>query len=153
MPWPAVSVIGVPDTAVALRAAARQLSRDASTRSSSASPVRIAKTSTKELVGGGAVGALRACCATSGNENNEIGLPLTLLRLRQSTRSRSWRWASTPPARSPLLAGLARPSIGVVTAVRGVHLSRAGSIEAIEAGKRELVEALPADWLGGAQRR
>jgi UDP-N-acetylmuramoyl-tripeptide--D-alanyl-D-alanine ligase len=29
--------------------------------------------------------------------------------------------------------------------VRGVHLSRAGSIEAIEAGKRELVEALPAD--------
>jgi UDP-N-acetylmuramoyl-tripeptide--D-alanyl-D-alanine ligase len=33
--------------------------------------------------------------------------------------------------------------VGVVTAVRGVHLSRAGSIEAIEAGKRELVEALP----------
>ncbi len=43
-----------------------------------------------------------------------------------------------------LLARLARPAIGVVTAVRGVHLSRAGSIEAIEAGKRELVEALPA---------
>jgi UDP-N-acetylmuramoyl-tripeptide--D-alanyl-D-alanine ligase len=43
-----------------------------------------------------------------------------------------------------MLAGLARPSIGVVTAVRGVHLSRAGSIDAIEAGKRELVEALPA---------
>jgi UDP-N-acetylmuramoyl-tripeptide--D-alanyl-D-alanine ligase len=44
-----------------------------------------------------------------------------------------------------LLAGLAKPSIGVVTAVRGVHLSRAGSLDAIEAGKRELVEALPAD--------
>ncbi len=44
-----------------------------------------------------------------------------------------------------LLARLARPSIGVVTAVRGVHLSRAGTIEAIEAGKRELVEALPDD--------
>jgi UDP-N-acetylmuramoyl-tripeptide--D-alanyl-D-alanine ligase len=43
-----------------------------------------------------------------------------------------------------LLARLARPSIGVVTAVRGVHLSRAGSIDAIETGKRELVEALPA---------
>ena len=35
--------------------------------------------------------------------------------------------------------------MGVVTAVRGVHLSRAGSIDAIVAGKRELVEALPAD--------
>ena len=32
-----------------------------------------------------------------------------------------------------------------MTAVRGVHLARAGSIDAIEAGKRELVEALPAD--------
>jgi UDP-N-acetylmuramoyl-tripeptide--D-alanyl-D-alanine ligase len=43
------------------------------------------------------------------------------------------------------LADLARPSIGVITAVRGTHLSRAGSIDAIERGKAELVEALPAD--------
>jgi UDP-N-acetylmuramoyl-tripeptide--D-alanyl-D-alanine ligase len=41
------------------------------------------------------------------------------------------------------LAALARPSVGVVTAVRGTHLSRAGSIDDIERGKRELVEALP----------
>jgi UDP-N-acetylmuramoyl-tripeptide--D-alanyl-D-alanine ligase len=33
--------------------------------------------------------------------------------------------------------------VGVVTAVRGVHLSRAGSLEAIDRGKRELVESLP----------
>ena len=39
---------------------------------------------------------------------------------------------------------LARPTIGVVTAVPGVHLSRAGTLDAIEAGKRELIEALPA---------
>ena len=57
------------------------------------------------------------------------------------------RWACMCLVRSTLLARLARPTIGVVTAVRGVHLSRAGSIDAIEAGKRELVEALPA---GGA---
>ena len=43
-----------------------------------------------------------------------------------------------------VLAELARPTIGVVTAVRGTHLARAGSIDAIERGKRELVEALPA---------
>ena len=42
------------------------------------------------------------------------------------------------------LAAMARPSIGVVTAVQPVHLSRIGSIEAIEAAKGELLEALPA---------
>ena len=42
-----------------------------------------------------------------------------------------------------LLAALARPTIGVVTAVRPTHLRRAGSLDAIERGKRELVEALP----------
>jgi UDP-N-acetylmuramoyl-tripeptide--D-alanyl-D-alanine ligase len=47
------------------------------------------------------------------------------------------------PGDIALLAALARPSIGVVTAVRGTHLSRAGSIDEIERGKRELVEALP----------
>ena len=43
------------------------------------------------------------------------------------------------------LARMARPRIGVVTAVQPVHLSRIGSIEAIEAAKGELLEALPPD--------
>jgi UDP-N-acetylmuramoyl-tripeptide--D-alanyl-D-alanine ligase len=43
------------------------------------------------------------------------------------------------------LARIARPSIGVVTAVAGVHLSRMGSLAAIENAKAELVEALPSD--------
>jgi UDP-N-acetylmuramoyl-tripeptide--D-alanyl-D-alanine ligase len=43
------------------------------------------------------------------------------------------------------LARIARPRIGVVTAVAGVHLSRMGSLAAIERAKAELVEALPSD--------
>jgi len=43
------------------------------------------------------------------------------------------------------LARMARPRIGVVTAVQGVHLSRIGSLAAIERAKAELVEALPSD--------
>ena len=43
------------------------------------------------------------------------------------------------------LARIARPRIGVVTAVQAVHLSRIGSLAAIEQAKGELVEALPAD--------
>jgi UDP-N-acetylmuramoyl-tripeptide--D-alanyl-D-alanine ligase len=41
------------------------------------------------------------------------------------------------------LAAIARPRVGVVTAVQPVHLSRIGTIEAIEQAKGELVEALP----------
>jgi UDP-N-acetylmuramoyl-tripeptide--D-alanyl-D-alanine ligase len=43
------------------------------------------------------------------------------------------------------LAAIARPEIGVVTAVQPVHLSRIGTIEAVEKAKGELVEALPPD--------
>ena len=41
------------------------------------------------------------------------------------------------------LAEIGRPSIGVVTAVQAVHLSRIGTLEAVERAKGELVEALP----------
>ncbi len=47
------------------------------------------------------------------------------------------------------LARIGRPRIGVVTAVHGVHLSRIGSLDAIERAKGELVEALPAADAGG----
>jgi UDP-N-acetylmuramoyl-tripeptide--D-alanyl-D-alanine ligase len=43
------------------------------------------------------------------------------------------------------LARIGRPEIGIVTAVQPVHLSRIGTIEAIERAKGELVEALPED--------
>jgi UDP-N-acetylmuramoyl-tripeptide--D-alanyl-D-alanine ligase len=43
------------------------------------------------------------------------------------------------------LARMARPEIGLVTWVHGVHLSRMGSLAAIEQAKGELVEALPSD--------
>jgi UDP-N-acetylmuramoyl-tripeptide--D-alanyl-D-alanine ligase len=43
------------------------------------------------------------------------------------------------------LAAMGRPEIGVVTAVQPVHLSRIGTIDAVERAKGELVEALPPD--------
>src|SRR5205085_11184337 len=43
-----------------------------------------------------------------------------------------------------LLARLARPRVGVVTAVLPVHLERLGTIERIQQAKQELVEELPA---------
>jgi UDP-N-acetylmuramoyl-tripeptide--D-alanyl-D-alanine ligase len=138
-----VSVVQVDDAGAALRSVAGAFR-------ARFSPLVIgitgsfAKTSTKELAA--AVLAGRFCVLrNAGNENNEIGLPLTLLRLRPEHEVAVLEMGLYAQGEIALLAHLARPSIGVVTAVRGVHLSRAGSLEAIEAGKRELVEALPAD--------
>ncbi len=103
----------------------------------------LAKTSTKEQTA--EVLAERwTVLRNAGNENNEIGLPLTLLNLGPQHEAAVLEMGMYTPGDIAELAAIARPSIGVVTAVRNTHLSRAGSLEAIERGKRELVEALPA---------
>jgi UDP-N-acetylmuramoyl-tripeptide--D-alanyl-D-alanine ligase len=138
-----VSAIRVADGLAALHAAAAEW------RSRFAPTVvgvtgSLAKTSTKEQIA--EVLSVRwNVLRNTANENNEIGLPLTLLRLAPEHEVAVLEMGMYVPGDIGQLAGLARPQIGVVTAVRGTHLSRAGSIEAIERGKRELVEALPAD--------
>ena len=139
---PGVTVLQVADTGTALLAAARAWR-------SRWDPLvvgvtgSLAKTSTKEQVA--QVLAERwTTLRSEGNQNNEIGLPLTLLRLGPEHAAAVLEMGLYVAGEIALLARLARPSIGVVTAVRGVHLSRAGSLDAIEQGKRELVEALPA---------
>lgn len=141
--WPGVSIIAVADAAVALRTAAGAY-RDRFEPLVIGITGSIAKTSTKELAAGVLAGRFHVL-RSRGNENNEIGLPVTLLRLRPEHEVAVLEMGLYTTGEIATLAALARPGIGVVTAVRGVHLSRAGSIEAIEAGKGELLEALPAD--------
>jgi UDP-N-acetylmuramoyl-tripeptide--D-alanyl-D-alanine ligase len=109
----------------------------------------VAKSSTKEAIA--TVLAqdrpVSAVLKSEGNENNEIGLPLTVLRLRPNHEIAVLEMGMYVGGEIAELCRIALPSIGVVTAVRPIHLSRAGSIEAIEAAKAELVEALPADGL------
>ena len=108
----------------------------------------IAKTSTKEAVAG--VLARRfATLRTEGNQNNEVGMPLTVLRLGPEHEAAVLEMGMYVGGEIRDLAAIGRPSIGIVTAVQPVHLSRIGSIEAIEDAKAELVEALPAAADGG----
>jgi UDP-N-acetylmuramoyl-tripeptide--D-alanyl-D-alanine ligase len=102
----------------------------------------IAKTSTKEAIGV-VFGRRWNTLVSEGNQNNEIGLPLTLLRLRSEHRAAVLEMGMYVGGEIATLARIGRPSIGVVTAVQGVHLARIGSLDAIEAAKGELVEALP----------
>ena len=103
----------------------------------------LAKTSTKEQTA--EVLSVRwRVLRNRANENNEIGMPLTLLRLSAADEVAVLEMGMYQPGDIHVLAQVARPTIGVVTAVRGTHLERVGSIDAIERAKRELVEALPA---------
>jgi len=102
----------------------------------------IAKTSTKEAVATVLDRRYRTV-RSAGNQNNEIGLPLTLLRLGPDDEAAVLEMGMYVGGEIADLAAMARPSIGVVTAVQPVHLSRIGTIEAIERAKGELVEALP----------
>jgi hypothetical protein len=103
----------------------------------------IAKTSTKEAVAT-VLAADRRTLRSEGNQNNEVGLPLTLLRLGPEDKAAVLEMGMYVGGEIRDLAGIARPRIGVVTAVLGVHLSRIGTIDAVEDAKAELVEALPA---------
>ncbi len=80
-----------------------------------------------------------------GNMNNEIGLPLTILRLGHGYERAVLEMGFYVPGEIDFLCRIARPSIGVVTNIGTVHAERAGSQEAIFRGKSELVQALPMD--------
>ena len=78
-----------------------------------------------------------------GNLNNEIGLPLTLLRLTEAHERAVLEMGFYVPGEIALLCRLARPAVGVITNLSPVHMERAGSLQAIFEGKSELVQALP----------
>ena len=82
-----------------------------------------------------------------GNMNNEIGLPLTILRLSAGYERAVLEMGFYVPGEIALLCDIAQPRIGVVTNIGTVHAERAGSQEAIFRGKSELVQALPEDGI------
>lgn len=102
----------------------------------------IGKTSAKEAIAN-VLSARGRTVRTAGNQNNEIGVPLTLLRIGVDDTNVVLEMGMYVGGEIAQLARLARPEIGVVTAILGVHLSRIGSIQAVEDAKAELVEALP----------
>jgi UDP-N-acetylmuramoyl-tripeptide--D-alanyl-D-alanine ligase len=78
-----------------------------------------------------------------GNLNNEIGLPLTLLKLGLGHQRAVLEMGFYVPGEISFLCELAKPEIGIITNVGTVHAERAGSQEVIARGKAELVKALP----------
>ena len=107
----------------------------------------IAKTSAKEAIAG-VLGTRFRTLKNEGNQNNEIGLPLTVLQLGPEHEAAVLEMGMYVGGEIADLARIGRPSIGVVTAVQAVHLSRIGSLRAIEQAKGELLAALPPSGTG-----
>ncbi len=80
-----------------------------------------------------------------GNLNNEIGLPLAILRLGSGYERAVLEMGFYVPGEIQFLCDIAQPQIGVVSNVGTVHAERAGSQEAIFRGKSELPQSLPQD--------
>ena len=102
----------------------------------------VGKSSTKEMVAE-VIGMRYRTLKSPGNLNNEIGLPLSILRLGTGYQRAVLEMGFYVPGEIAFLCDIAQPSIGIVTNVGTVHAERAGSQEAIFIGKSELVQCLP----------
>ena len=99
------------------------------------------KTSTKELIAE-VLSAAGPTLKTEGNLNNEIGVPLTLLRLADEHRYAVIECGMNHLGEIARLAQWADPDVGVVTNVGPVHLEGCGSVDGVAHAKGELYHAL-----------
>jgi len=104
----------------------------------------VGKSTTKEMIAE-VLGIRYRTLRSPGNLNNEIGLPLTILKLGAGYERAVLEMGFYVPGEIQFLCDIAHPQIGVVTNVGTVHAERAGSQEAIAQGKGELIQSLPED--------
>ncbi len=83
--------------------------------------------------------------ATRGNLNNDIGVPLTLLRLAAEHRYAVIEMGANHFGEIAYLTALARPSVGVITNALPAHLEGFGDLDGVARAKGELIEGLPHD--------
>ena len=99
------------------------------------------KTTVKEMLTA-ILGQKREVLATHGNLNNEIGLPLTLLRLDGSHQAAVIEAGASKPGDIAYLTRIAAPTVAVLTNAAGAHLAGFGSLESVARSKGEIFEEL-----------
>ncbi len=140
----AISQVEVEDTRVALGDLARRWRRQfdlpviAVTGSNG-------KTTVKEMIAAilaAKAGEADAVLATRGNYNNDIGLPLTVLRLRAKQAFAIFELGANGPGEISYLGGIAAPEIAVVNNAGPAHLEGFGDLAGVAQAKGELFSAL-----------
>lgn len=90
--------------------------------------------------------------ATSGNLNNDIGVPLTLLRIRDHDRFAVVEMGMNHPGEIAYLTGLAAPSVALVINAAAAHLEGVGTLEGVARAKGEIFSGLPAQGVAVINR-
>lgn len=105
------------------------------------------KTTTKEMISAILAEALGESqrLATAGNFNNDIGVPLTLLRLRPAHRAAVFELGMNHPGEIAQLAAMAQCSVALVTNAQREHQEFMHTVEAVAQENGSAIAALPAD--------
>ena len=80
--------------------------------------------------------------ATKGNNNNELGVPLTILRCDHTTQYCIVEMGARHVGDIAALSKIAKPNIGVVLRVAAAHIGEFGSLEKIALAKSEMISSL-----------
>ena len=99
------------------------------------------KTTTKNLIARVLESHYR-CHYTRGNLNNHIGVPLTLLRMPQTTEVAVIEMGANHVGEIAVLCEIARPTHGLITNIGKAHLEGFGGLEGVKKGKGELYDFL-----------
>ncbi len=102
------------------------------------------KTGTKDYLAH-VLGDAGPTIATRGNFNNELGVPLTVLRAGLDTRYLVVEMGARGEGHIAQLCAVAPPKVAAVLNVGTAHIGEFGSRGAIARAKGEIIEALPAD--------
>jgi len=104
------------------------------------------KTTTRELIRA-SLASLGSVVASGGNENNDVGAPLTLLKADVTTRALVVEMGMRGLGEIERLSRCAEPDVAVITNIGTAHIGRLGSREAIATAKCEISAALKPDGL------
>jgi UDP-N-acetylmuramoyl-tripeptide--D-alanyl-D-alanine ligase len=102
------------------------------------------KTTVKEMIGAILAETGRGC-VTRGNLNNDIGVPLTLLRLRAADRYAVIEMGMNHPGEIDYLSRLTAPTVALITNAAEAHLAGVGSLDGIARAKGEIFAGLAPD--------
>lgn len=103
------------------------------------------KTTVKEMLGcilRKHTNEVDAVLVTKGNLNNDIGMPLTLLKLRSSHRYAVIEMGMNHPGEIDYLTRLATPDVALVNNAANAHLAGLGTVEAVARAKAEIFTGL-----------
>lgn len=143
MPLPALVV---PDTRVALGEIARHWRRQFSIPVIGVTGSN-GKTTVKEMIASILMAAFGNAhyLATRGNLNNDIGVPLTLLRLNVPCRAAVIELGMNHPGEIAVLSGIAQPVVGLVNNAQREHQEFMESVEAVAQENGAVICSLPSD--------